>query len=128
MIMAVRLGATVCIGGGLPLMGSAAIPMRLRLQVSSFGYEIYDVHMPHPIPLLKESVKREKILRIMVFDGCERPVLSFLGISVGYGHGNLYVEVVVTLSGYEIAFQRTNLPDAHLVSATGKVGITQTMR
>ena len=79
--------------------------------------------MPHPIPLLKESVKREKILRIMVFDGCERPVLSFLGISVGYGHGNLYVEVVVTLSGYEIAFQRTNLPDAHLVSATGKVCI-----
>ena len=93
----------------------------LGLQVSSFGYEIYDVHMPHSIPLLKEGVKREKILRIMVFDGCERPVLSFLGISVGYGHGNLYVEVVVTLSGYEIAFQRTNLPDAHLVSATGKV-------
>ena len=55
----------------------------LGLQVSSFGYEIYDVHMPHPIPLLKESVKREKILRIMVFDGCECPVLSFLGISVG---------------------------------------------
>ena len=69
MIMAVRLGATVCIGGGLPLMGSAAIPMRLRLQVSSFGYEIYDVHMPYPISLLKEGVKREKILRIMVFGG-----------------------------------------------------------
>ena len=55
----------------------------LGLQVSSFGYEIYDVHMPHSIPLLKEGVKREKILRIMVFDGCERPVLPFLGISVG---------------------------------------------
>ena len=49
------------------------IPMLLRLQVSSFGYEIYDVHMPHSIPLLKESVKREKILRIMVFGGRERP-------------------------------------------------------
>lgn len=62
---------------------SAAIPAFPHLQVSSFGYEIYDVHMPHSIPLLKEGVKREKILRIMVFDGCERPVLPFLGISVG---------------------------------------------
>ena len=82
--------------------------------------------MLHPIPLLKEGVKREKILRIMVFGRCERPALPFLGISVGNGHGNLYVEVVVALSGYEIAFQRTNLPDALLVSVTGKVGITQT--
>ena len=42
---------------------SAAIPTFLRLQVSSFGYEIYDVHMPHSIPLPKEGVKREKIRR-----------------------------------------------------------------
>ena len=103
-------------------MGAVILTL-LELQVSSFGYEIYDVHMPHPIPLLKEGVKREEILRIMVFGGCERTVFPFLDISVGNGHGNLYVEVVVALSCYEIAFQRTDLPDAHLVSAAGKVGI-----
>ena len=75
----------------------AAIFTLLGLQVSSFGYEIYDVNMPHPIPLLKEGVKREKILRIMIFGGCERSILPLLGLSFGHGHGNLYEEVVVAM-------------------------------
>ena len=76
------------------LITSATIPILLRLQVSSFGYEIYGIHMPHAIPLLKDGVKREKILWVMVFGGCECSVLPFLGFSVGNGHGNLYAENV----------------------------------
>ena len=41
-------------------------------------------------PFLKEGVRREKILRVMVFGRCECSVLPFLGFSVG----NLTTEAV----------------------------------
>ncbi len=77
--------------------------------------------MLHAIALAVQGIERKQVTRPSVTDLSEGGVFATLDVWIRNGHGHLYVRVLVTLSGNEIALELPYAPDAHRIALRKQV-------